>query len=155
MFARATIRAGAVTRTAADPWKLEVPRSRPELGKPLSQQKYPVSGTNYRPTSKPLRIYNALKRYTKEQGDSHETLQKTPQCCQRRRWRLPLKQASKNKDCPLFYKKTAVNLSLGLAALLGIQNREKSFKNQLSSKLIYSCCRCSSTYQRTNREICM
>ena len=33
MFARATIRAGAVTRTAADPWKLEVPRSRPVLRK--------------------------------------------------------------------------------------------------------------------------
>ena len=56
MLTRATERAGVVSRTALDPWKLEIPRDL-KLGKILSPPECLKNGTDYLQISKPQRTY--------------------------------------------------------------------------------------------------
>ena len=70
MLTRAPERAGVVTRTATDPWKLEIPRSRLEIRKNTFAARVPEKW-NRLPTniksSENLKIFkNALKRYSSE-----------------------------------------------------------------------------------------
>ena len=68
MLTRATERAGVVSRTALDPWKLEIPRSRLETRKNTFAARVPKKWnrlpTNIKASENLLMFKNALKRYS-------------------------------------------------------------------------------------------